>query len=88
MTTQAHSADASTVGQDPRPGISAALLDVRAVASLLGGCSVRHVRRLTDAGKLPQPVRLGSLVRWRRAELEEWISAGCLPVRPSKSAVR
>jgi excisionase family DNA binding protein len=56
------------------------LLDVRGVAALLG-CSERHVYRLTDAGKMPSPVRLGSLVRWRRQDIEEWIASGCRPYR-------
>jgi len=55
------------------------LLGVRAVAAMLGGCSTRHVFRLADAGRMPKPVKLGSLVRWRRAELEAWIGAGCPP---------
>lgn len=70
-------ADAQTVGPNPQPSVSAELLDVKAVASLLGGCSVRHVYRLADAGRMPRPVRLGALVRWRRAELVAWIEAGC-----------
>ncbi len=57
------------------------LLDVRAVAALLGGCSTRHVFRLADAGRMPQPIKLGSLVRWRRAELDRWISEGCPPTK-------
>ena len=61
-----------------------ALLDVREVAAMLS-CSVRHVYRLADAGRLPAPVKLGALVRWPRREIEQWIAAGC----PScKSAVR
>lgn len=60
---------------------SAALLTVRQVASLLG-CSSRHVHRLTDRGAMPRPTKLGSvLVRWRRADIEEWIAAGCPRVR-------
>lgn len=55
----------------------AELLDVTEVAALLGGCSTRHVYRLTDADRMPRPVRLGALVRWRRAELLAWIAAGC-----------
>lgn len=55
---------------------AAELLDVRAVAALLG-CSPRHVYRLTDAGRMPLPVRLGSLVRWRKQSLGEWLAAGC-----------
>jgi excisionase family DNA binding protein len=54
----------------------AALLDVRQVAAKLG-CSTRSVYRLADAGKMPSPVKLLSLSRWRRDELNEWISAGC-----------
>jgi predicted DNA-binding transcriptional regulator AlpA len=60
----------------------AALLDVRAVA-LICGCSTRHVYRLSDAGRLPAPVKLGALVRWRRRTgdpttgIEDWLVAGC-----------
>lgn len=46
------------------PAKSGALLDVQAVAELLG-CSTRHVYRLSDAGLSPHPVKLGSLARWR-----------------------
>lgn len=52
------------------------LLDVQAVAEMLG-CSTRHVYRLSDAGRMPAPVKLGALVRWNRAAVEEWIAAGC-----------
>jgi excisionase family DNA binding protein len=57
-----------------------ALLNVRQVAALLG-CSPRHVYRLSDAGRMPAPVRLSALVRWRRTEIEQWIAAGCPAVR-------
>ena len=56
------------------------LLDVRAVAELLS-CSSRHVYRLSDAGLMPRPLRLGSLVRWRRELLDEWIIDGCPALR-------
>src|SRR5262249_51653583 len=59
---------------------AAALLDVRAVGRLLG-CSARHVYRLCDAARMPLPVRLGALVRWRRQEIAEWIAAGCPDLR-------
>jgi excisionase family DNA binding protein len=58
----------------------AALLDVRAVASLLN-CSPRHVYRLSDAGAMPPPVRIGALVRWPRQAVDSWISAGCPATR-------
>jgi excisionase family DNA binding protein len=53
-----------------------ALLDVRAVAALLD-CSPRHVYRLADGGRMPPPVRIGALVRWRRTDLDAWLAAGC-----------
>jgi excisionase family DNA binding protein len=56
-----------------------ALLDARALAKLLG-CSPRHVCRLSDAGRMPSPVKLGALVRWSRQAIEDWISDGCKPV--------
>jgi excisionase family DNA binding protein len=59
------------------------LLDVQAVAELLG-CSARHIYRLSDAGKMPAPVKLGSLVRWSASAIREWIDAGCPSVRALK----
>ncbi len=58
------------------PVKKSALLDVANVAQLLC-CSVRHVYRLADAGKMPRPLKLGGANRWRRDELEEWILNGC-----------
>jgi len=66
---------------------SAKLLDVAAVAGLLG-CSARHVYRLSDAGRMPAPVKLGALVRWNSALVAEWIDAGCPAVRAMKGAGR
>ena len=48
------------------------LLDVRAVARLLG-VGPRTVWRLRDAGDLPAPVRIGRLIRWRREALLRWL---------------
>jgi len=61
---------------------AAVLLGVNAVARLLD-CSVRHIHRLRDGGKMPQPVRLGSLVKWRRTEIEQWVASGCPSCRRS-----
>ena len=58
------------------PETATKLLDVQEVAALLG-CSTRHVYRLADAGKMPKPVRLGALVRWSKATIEDWIADGC-----------
>ena len=43
--------------------------------------SLRHVWRLSDAGKLPASIRLGKLVRWPKLLIDEWLAAGC-PARP------
>ncbi len=61
-----------------------ALLGVRDVAALLS-VSPRTVRRLADAGKMPRPKRLGSLVRWNRAELDDWLAGGCRALRSSST---
>jgi excisionase family DNA binding protein len=70
----------TTSTASPDPTTAPALLDVRAVAALLD-CSPRHVYRLADAGQMPPPVRLGSLVRWRVADLDRWLAAGCPSTR-------
>jgi len=51
-------------------------MTVQEVADLLH-CSARTVYRLADGGRMPRPVRLGALVRWHRATINEWIDAGC-----------
>lgn len=66
-------------GRDRAP-VDSALLDVRAVATLLD-CAPRTVYRLADAGRMPTPLRVGSLVRWRRIDLDNWLAAGCPSVR-------
>jgi len=62
------------------PPTEAKLLDVRAVAAMID-CSTRHVYRLVDAGKMPAPLKIGTLCRWRKKAVEEWIDSGCPSVR-------
>ena len=88
MATMIDAADERTVGSEPRPDVSAELLDVKNVALLLGGCSTRHVFRLADSGRMPRPIKLGNLARWRRAELMAWCEGGCQPTRLSKLTAR
>jgi len=64
MLTPTNAADGRTVGPAPQPAVSAELLDVRAVAALLGGCSVRHVYRLSDAGKCDGSVDMAPIMRY------------------------
>ncbi len=53
-----------------------AMMDVREAARL---CSFSEsmIYKLNRAGKMPPPIRIGTLLRWRRRELLEWIEAGC-----------
>lgn len=39
--------------------------------------SVRSLRRLVAAGRVPAPCRVGRSLRWRRSEVERWVSDGC-----------
>lgn len=64
--------------------VNTRLGDVQAVAELID-CSSRHIYRLSDAGKMPRPVKLGALCRWNLTEIEDWISAGCPSVRTARS---
>ena len=52
------------------------MLTVDGVAKMLA-CSPRSIYRLADAGRIPPPVRIGGLVRWPRAALEQWIAESC-----------
>jgi predicted DNA-binding transcriptional regulator AlpA len=64
---------------------AATLVDVRAVAAVLG-CSTRHVSRMADTGQMPPPVRLGALVRWPSDSIDNWIASGCKPVRTASES--
>lgn len=76
----------SSAGISEQPPVQG-LLTVYQVAELLN-CNARHVRRLADRGAMPQPLRIGSLVRWCRAEVLSWIEGGCQPVRTAKGTAR
>ena len=41
------------------------------------GIAPETVRRLTDRGAMPMPVRLGRAVRYRLEQIESWINDGC-----------
>ena len=69
----------------PPTAAALALLDVQAVASILG-ISTRSVYRLRDDGEMPASLRLGALVRWSQKSIEEWIAAGCKPIRSAGRA--
>lgn len=79
IAKQRPAADAVQARQYAAVQEDAALLDVTHVAALLG-CSPRHVYRLSDAGRMPRPLKLGALVRWNRQSVLDWIASGCRPV--------
>lgn len=58
------------------------LIDIQQLAVLLGR-SVASLERDQAAGRLPAPVRIGGSKRWRRADIEAWVAAGC-PTRKAK----
>ncbi len=58
------------------------LISVDELATILG-VSSRTVWRLLSAGKLLHPIRLGGVVRWRYAEVRQWIDDGCPPHSPT-----
>ena len=66
--------------QTTEPQQTAALLTISQVAVILN-CSPRTVYRLVDAGRVPAPHRLGSLLRWNPVVIQTWIAEGCPPCR-------
>lgn len=58
--------------------------DVGDIAALLKASS-RHVRRLADSARMPRPIHVGRLVRWRKSDVDQWIAAGCPSCRPLKT---
>lgn len=51
-------------------------LSTQGLGKMLGGISASTIRGWRLAGIGPPFVRLGGLVRYRRSEVERWISAG------------
>ena len=62
------------------------LLSAQTLAKRLA-VSVRTLWRLRSSGKLPEPVRLGGAVRWRTADIDAWVAAGC-PELPGRKETR
>ena len=59
---------------DTKAAGAALLLDKVQSAALMN-VSARTFLRLVASGKAPKPVHIGRLVRWKRADLERWISS-------------
>lgn len=56
------------------------LLKAGDVAKLLS-FGERTIFRMSDAGKMPPPLKIGGSVRWSRRALRAWIDDGCPAVR-------
>lgn len=52
------------------------LISIKTLATILE-ISTRTIWRLRNEGKLPEPIRLGGVCRWRLAEINQWIAAKC-----------
>lgn len=52
------------------------LITANQLADMLS-ISERTLYRLKSIGQLPEPIVLGGSVRWRLAEVREWIANGC-----------
>ena len=76
MPSSHHNDRSMTAGQEAAPVVNAALISIQDVATLLD-CSTRHIYRLVDTRRIPQPVKLGAMLRWVKADFERWIAAGC-----------
>ena len=55
-------------------------------ARLVGVCRSTWMK-MRAADQVPAPIRLGRCVRWRVADLEEWVRLGC-PNREQFEAMR
>ena len=72
---QSEPSNATTQSQEITGQQAPALIDIEAVARILG-CSSRHVRRLIDSRRMPKPFKLGALLRWTRKEIDAWLDNG------------
>lgn len=67
--------------------VQCVLLECADIAAMLG-VSKATVRRMRDAERMPASFRLSShqKEKWRRAEIESWIEAGCPALDEAQSA--
>ncbi len=63
---------------DPKPE-SPRLVSANWLAKYLG-ISRASLFRLRSAGRMPKPVRVGGIVRWRVEDVRTWVDAGCPPI--------
>jgi predicted DNA-binding transcriptional regulator AlpA len=53
---------------------STALLHAKQIATFLG-CTQKHIRRMSERGDFPKPVKAGRrILRWPREAVEKWLA--------------
>ncbi len=64
---------AATSDRSPK---SEGLMNVKQLAAEIR-CSVRQVWRMVAARRVPIPLRIGRMRRWRTEDIRKWINMGC-----------
>lgn len=64
------------VATEPAGAAKPLLISVNELAQMLG-VSTRTTWRHNSSGRIPSPIPVGGLMRWRRQEIEDWIAEGC-----------
>ncbi len=68
------------------PELRPLAVSARQLAAMLD-LSVRTIRTMDAAGKLPRGIRFGRSIRWSCDELRDWLAAGA-PDRGTWNAIR
>jgi excisionase family DNA binding protein len=63
-------------GQAEPPSTEPLFVTATELAKLLR-ISTRTLWRLLSAHRIPEPIRLGGAVRWRKEVIQGWIDQGC-----------
>jgi predicted DNA-binding transcriptional regulator AlpA len=60
------------------------------IPEVAGACGVspRSVRRYFESGRMPRPVKVSGLIRWRKSDIEAWLADGCRPPAESRTPRR
>ncbi len=62
------------------------LIDARTLSVMLS-VSVPTIWRMRESGRLPEPLKLtAQTVRWRRADVDSWLAAGCPSLNEQRAA--
>lgn len=75
MNSKERSVHAHFGGQQP-PTDRGLLIDTKEACKLLK-VSSRTLYGMYSQGRMPQPIRIGSAVRWSYEELKAWVAEGC-----------